>query len=971
MRQAGGIGEVFDLPADLVPGRYRLTRLLGRGGMGEVYLAADLRLKRDVAIKLLLPDKAADADARRRLFLEAQTAATLDHPHICPVYDSGETADGRAYVVMQYVQGQTLAEILRQRQTPPEEALRLVTHVADALGAAHARGLVHRDVKPANVIVTPSGQTKLLDLGIAKAVLFPAGSEDTATASAMTAEGVFIGTPPYMSPEQILQRPLDGRSDLFSLGTVLYECLTGRLAFAGQTSVEILANVLHSVPPAPSAINPSLTTRYDALCERLLEKEPAKRHQSAQELIEGIRRVAASQQPVPRWLARVPPRYLALLAAIALVVVLVWIWSRPGGLAPVPPEAARWYERGTEAIREGAYVTGRTALEQSIALFPAHVLAYARLAEADAELDDERSAQQRLVQLASLVPDESVLPGLERLRLRAVRALVLRDVDTSEAAYTEIVKSRPDEAGAWLDVGRVQESSGRLIDARASYEQAVKRDSQYAPAYLRLGYLYAQEGKRDEAMTAFAEAERLYRAASYAEGETEVLIRRGMMLDTLGELKIARTNLERALALATSAGRIHQQVRSRAALSSVTASEGRFAEAEKIASTAVNEAIANGLETVAANGLIDLAIILQRDRPGDAAVQLTRALELANRRGARRTVMRGRLQQASLELDIDKPRDALALIDEVLPVVQNGRYRGYELTARSVAARAHQELGQLDLARQMSKDTLDIARAIKDEAQEAVAAASLSGVNALMGELPDALRAREQVVAIRRRQGDQGALPYDLANQAELLIRLGRNADAAKVLSELDAGAAAGLEAYVGRRRRVAYLRGLNATTLLRCDEARRSFERVASFGPSNETAALMTPIIVAFCGARGVAHREKALTLPADMNAVLTREAGYWLAAAALERGDAPAAQAEASRALTSLGNATNNELRWRLEAVVAAAARSRSGTREDGSSGRAQAAVNGIRAAWKEAFSAYASRPDLMALRKHAGLE
>jgi serine/threonine-protein kinase len=217
MQQAGGMGEVFDLPGDLVPGRYRLTKLLGRGGMGGMYLGADLRLKRDVAIKLLLPDKAADAEARRRLFLEAQTAATLDHPNICPVYDSGETADGRAFVVMQYVEGQTLADILSQRQIPPEEALRLVTHVADALGAAHARGLVHRDVKPANVIVTPTGQTKLLDLGIAKVVMFPAQSADASTASAMTAEGMFIGTPPYMSPEQILQRPLDGRSDRFSL----------------------------------------------------------------------------------------------------------------------------------------------------------------------------------------------------------------------------------------------------------------------------------------------------------------------------------------------------------------------------------------------------------------------------------------------------------------------------------------------------------------------------------------------------------------------------------------------------------------------------------------------------------------------------------------------------------------------------------------------------------------------------------
>jgi serine/threonine-protein kinase len=183
MQQAGG---VLDLPHDLVPGRYRLTGLLGRGGMGEVYRGTDLRLKRDVAIKLLSPEKAADDEARWRLLHEAQAAATLDHPHVCPVYDSGESADGRAYIVMQYAEGQTLADVLQQREMSAEEALQLATQVAAALGAAHQRGLIHRDVKPANVMVTLSGQAKLLDLGIAKVVSFPTQYSEAATASAVT-----------------------------------------------------------------------------------------------------------------------------------------------------------------------------------------------------------------------------------------------------------------------------------------------------------------------------------------------------------------------------------------------------------------------------------------------------------------------------------------------------------------------------------------------------------------------------------------------------------------------------------------------------------------------------------------------------------------------------------------------------------------------------------------------------------------
>src|SRR4051812_29317029 len=234
--------------------RYRIGRLLGRGGLGEVYLAHDLTLDRDVAIKFLTPGKLPDAEARRALLREARAAAALDHPFICTVYEAVETADSRAFIVMQYVEGEALSEVLRGGPLPIRDALTLCADIADALGAAHVRGVVHRDLKPGNIIVTPSGRPKIVDFGIAQGTQSAAYAADAATQLASGTHGPLAGTPAYVSPEQLQGRAVDGRSDLFALGLVLFECLTGRRAFQGSTAVETAGEILHVHPPAPSSL---------------------------------------------------------------------------------------------------------------------------------------------------------------------------------------------------------------------------------------------------------------------------------------------------------------------------------------------------------------------------------------------------------------------------------------------------------------------------------------------------------------------------------------------------------------------------------------------------------------------------------------------------------------------------------------------------------------------------------------------
>jgi predicted Ser/Thr protein kinase len=270
-------------------GHYRIVRLLGRGGMGDVYLARDLTLERDVAIKVLSAGRSDPDDARKRLLREGKAVAALDHPSICAIYEVGEAPDGSAFIVMQYVEGETLAATLLRGPMPVRDALVLGAQITEGLSAAHRRGIVHRDLKPQNIIVTSSGGLKLLDFGLAKVVLPSALSSDASTQSMETVAGIVKGTPAYMAPEQIQQRTIDGRCDLFALGAVLFECLTGHRAFDGANALEIFGQILHVHPPPVSRLRAGLDERHDALCRRLLAKDPAERFQSADEVTGALR----------------------------------------------------------------------------------------------------------------------------------------------------------------------------------------------------------------------------------------------------------------------------------------------------------------------------------------------------------------------------------------------------------------------------------------------------------------------------------------------------------------------------------------------------------------------------------------------------------------------------------------------------------------------------------------------------------
>ena len=331
-------------------GPYEIQSPLGAGGMGEVYKATDTRLERTVAIKVLLAHVADDPDLRQRFEREAKTISSLNHPHICTLYDIGQQ-DGIDFLVMEYLEGETLAARLTKGPLPTDQVLRYATEIADALDKAHRKGITHRDLKPGNIMITKAG-TKLLDFGLAKlrdpkTAGLSVSQRPTESAS-LTGEGTILGTLQYMAPEQLNGEEADARTDIFAFGAVVYEMATGRKAFEGKTQASLIAAIMTGDPRPISSLEPMSPPALEQIVKTCLAKDPEDRWQSAGDLGRQLKIIQGGSQPgvavpvVPAahqgagWRQALPWMLAGVLVGGTIIGVAVWSATRPA-----PPRLAR------------------------------------------------------------------------------------------------------------------------------------------------------------------------------------------------------------------------------------------------------------------------------------------------------------------------------------------------------------------------------------------------------------------------------------------------------------------------------------------------------------------------------------------------------------------------------------------------------------------------------------------------------
>ncbi|MBE3133066.1 MAG: protein kinase, partial [Acidobacteria bacterium] len=512
-------------------GPYEIQAAIGAGGMGEVYRARDTRLGRDVAIKVLPLELVKDPAALERFQREARAASTLNHPHICTIYDIGETdpstdstgspqaGSGQAapFIAMELLEGQTLRERLRSadgesvrsdsvRETSPLRIAQIVDlglQLADALEAAHAKGIIHRDIKPANIFLTTRGTAKLVDFGVAKLLSepHPADTEAPTTAGGWgTGAGVALGTVDYMSPEQVRGEALDARTDLFSLGVVLYEMATGLAPFRGATSGAVLGEILTKAPTAPVRLNPDVPPDLERIVNKLLEKDRALRYQSAREMFVDLTRLKRERESGRAAAPGVwaPPRIpsLAVLPftnlsadkeneyfSDGLAEDIIDALTQVPGLRVMARTSAFAF-RGKEAdVREiGARLNVETILEGSVRRAGNRIRVTAQLVNASDGYHLWSQRFDREMTDVFAIQDEISQAIVEKLRVRlsANRPLVKRYTENL-AAYDLCLKARYH----LLKLTQEGREAGRQY-----CEQAIALDPDYALAYVVLAESY-------------------------------------------------------------------------------------------------------------------------------------------------------------------------------------------------------------------------------------------------------------------------------------------------------------------------------------------------------------------------------------------------------------------------------------------------------------------------------------------------
>ncbi len=964
--------------------------------MGVVYLAEDTVLARRVAVKFL---SSYDSVYRARFLREARAVSALSHPNIATVYDYGETEDGHPYIVMEFVKGQTLNQLLEAGSLTLVRSVEIIASIAEALGEAHHQKIVHRDVKPSNVVITERGQVKVLDFGLVKQLgeSAPAGdgSASAATIFTHTRSDVIVGTPLYLSPEQATGKPVDGRSDLFALGAVLYECLTGRSAFSGASVIEIGAQVIHVTPPVPSKVSKGIPAELDRITMKALEKDVGQRYQSAEELLGDLQAVLGtlSGSEIPTPLSRLtspthPLRTSALTTltetlrrprvslgtlAIAVVAILLATFALIFIMRPrpyVPSKVAQdWFDKGTEHLRNGLYLQAKLALEQAVNADPNFALAHARYAEALTEIDFADDAKNEMLKVSELITNRSQLHRIDDLYLEAIHKTVTRDFPSAINALSEIAQLSPEEPHVYFDLGRAYEKNDEPRKAIESYVKAAERNPQLAAAFLRVGVLYGNQLDLATASVNFDQAEKLYRALGSVEGQAEVSYERGFLFIKRSKVSEARTSLEHALGLAETTQNVYQQVKILLKLGDVANAEAKMPKALEYMQRAIDLARANGIDNLTKRGLVDIGniFLVSGDYP-TAKKYYEESLELARKQKDNRNVARALLSLGSAAERQDNADEVVRYVEQALPFYRQGAYRKEMSQAFALLARAKVKKGEYDAALQAFNEQLNLAERLGDHSLVGVIHRDLAFVFTILSRYSEALAHLDQSDSITTPLGVQKDIGLGLTMRANVLWRLGRY-DEAK--AKLDQAAPIAEQAGKNLLAWHCLVTSRMALSKLEFQQAKvnslRSWELAGTSLKSTAVEASYTlGLAQALSGdsKNGLKTCERALkSAEENGDPVFLAEALLAIAQVRLLRGDKNGALSAAIRSQEFLSRLGKRDFEW-IGWLIASRASTNAGDAAKASefATRATNTLTGLKQEWEaSSYDGYLNRPDI----------
>jgi tetratricopeptide (TPR) repeat protein len=809
----------------------------------------------------------------------------------------------------------------------------------------------------------------------------------------------------YLSPEQAMGVAVDRHSDLFSLGSVLYECITGKPPFSGGNPIEVCAQVIRDDPPPPSLLNPSVPPELNRITLKALAKKPDARYQSADELITDLNAVYAEllgggatitrqlqTAPVTRHPVvlstlsdifkrpRLPVGYLVVgLLAAGLLTFILWQAVRVEPYAP-GPEPERLYKHGVRALREGTYYRASRVLERAVALDGNFVLARARLAEAWMELDYTEKAKDELLNVSRLAAGRSSLSSENRLYLDAVLAMATRDLNAATKVYNEIAKLRPSDAEAFLDLGRAYENNEELDNAIGSYLKAADLNPDGAAPFLRLGILYGRKQDSDRAAEAFQKAKTLYEDAGDSEGSAEVFYQHGYLLTQTSKLPEAREQTQKALEVARFNENKYQQIRALLQLSTISYSAGDTAQAREYATQAIDLAKADGMENLATQGLLDLgyALLVKRDYPS-AEDYFRQALDFAQRNKGRRNEARATMLLGHLYIQQEQPEAGLPHVERALAFFQRSGYRREVSKCLLLSGRGRLLMGDYDAAFRVFDEQLQLARQVDEPAQVASSQAEVASALAKQELYPQALRHFGESYETFKSLDNPMRAGYSLLNRCDMLARLGRHDEARAGFGELSSltGRLSDDNNYKQVWTAWSYIISARmALVELNYAEARSKCHQALNvIAPQNNNTLAIAKGVLGLTHARsGETARgrklceEAAATAERTGDPRLVADTRLMLAEALLDSREAQGALKAALQAQESFARLRKQESEWRAW-LVAARASQRLGDHEAArvQLSQAERLLAKLREDWgADAFNSYLNRPDIQLYRQ-----